>query len=228
MPSEKHALTVQLPPDRARLIARSLEAARARESLAGGPVSPYWQHHKEQAAFSILDEARGIAQLRGESGFYFPGRSYSELDWLNMIDRLAWLGLQRPGASLGRAARGRARARPLPPGAYHRRRAPGLPMVRPASLLRLPSRAVPSPLPRALPAGRGSQRRAPPGRARDRARHRAARVGAAPARSQQHHPPGRPAGNPALLERPAFACVSAGPHLHARGEWRQAGRSRAI
>ncbi len=98
MPSEKHALTVQLPPDRARLIARSLVAARARESRSGSPLSPYWQHHKQQAAFSIVDDARGIAQLRGESGFYFPGRSYSELDWLNMVDRLLWLLLQRPGA----------------------------------------------------------------------------------------------------------------------------------
>ncbi len=98
MPSEKHTLTVQLPPERARLIARSLNAARAREADSGSPLSPYWQHHKEQAAFSILDDARGIAVLRGESGFYFPGRSYSELDRLNMLDRLGWLAMHRPGA----------------------------------------------------------------------------------------------------------------------------------
>ncbi len=69
-----------------------------REVDSGSSLSPYWQHHKEQAAFSILDDARGIALLRGESGFYFPGRSYSELDWLNMLDRLMWLAMRRPGA----------------------------------------------------------------------------------------------------------------------------------
>ncbi|OGO47689.1 MAG: hypothetical protein A2Z30_07145 [Chloroflexi bacterium RBG_16_64_43] len=96
MPSEKHTLTVQLPPERARLIARSLEVGLAREAEAAHTLSPYWQHHKAEAGFSLVDAQRGIAQLRGESGFYFPGRSYSELDWLNMVDRLLWLSVQRP------------------------------------------------------------------------------------------------------------------------------------
>lgn len=98
MPSEKHTLTVQLAPERARLIAQSLEAARAREADAGGALSPYWQHHKQAAAFSLIDADRGIAQLRGESGFYFPGRSYSELDWINTVDRLLWLASHRMDA----------------------------------------------------------------------------------------------------------------------------------
>jgi len=95
MPTEKHALTVQLPPERARLIARSLEIGLSREAEAWHTLSSYWQHHKGEAAFSLVDAERGIAQLRGESGFYFPGRSYSELDWVNMVDRLLWLAVQR-------------------------------------------------------------------------------------------------------------------------------------
>jgi len=99
MCSASHTLIVQLPPERARLIARSLEASRARDAAAGSALSPYWQHHKEQAAFALLDAERGIVQLRGQSGFYFPGRSYSELDWLNMIDRLLWLSVHRGEAT---------------------------------------------------------------------------------------------------------------------------------
>jgi hypothetical protein len=115
MLSDKHTLTVQLPPERARLIARSLDAARALEADSGSPLSPYWHHHKQQAAFSILDDARGVALLRGESGFYFPGRSYSELDGLNMLDRLMWLSMQRPDAPwAGQPAAERALALSLP------------------------------------------------------------------------------------------------------------------
>jgi len=99
MRSAIHTLTVQLPPERARLIARSLEASRARESAPGPALSPYWQHHKDQAAFALLDAERGIVQLRGQSGFYFPSRSYSELDWLNMVDRLLWLSVHRGEAT---------------------------------------------------------------------------------------------------------------------------------
>ena len=115
MPREKHTLTVQLPPERARRIARSLEIGLSGEAEAGRTLSPYWQHHKAEAAFSLLDAERGIAQLRGESGFYFPGRSYSELDWVNMVDRLLWLGTRRlrPPWSQSPAAR-RALALSLP------------------------------------------------------------------------------------------------------------------
>jgi putative sugar O-methyltransferase len=95
MPIEKHTLTVQLAPERARLIARSLEVALSREADASRALSPYWQHHRQAAAFSLIDAERGLAQLRGESGFYFPGRSYSELEWVNTIDRLLWLGVHR-------------------------------------------------------------------------------------------------------------------------------------
>jgi hypothetical protein len=55
------------------------------------PVSSYWEHHRSLAGLEIVDREQGVVRIRGESGFYFPGRSYSALEWINTVDRLAWL-----------------------------------------------------------------------------------------------------------------------------------------
>lgn len=55
--------------------------ARAAAGISGDDpsVSPYWKLHRSLAGFEILDRCKGTIRLRGESGFYFPGRSYSAL-----------------------------------------------------------------------------------------------------------------------------------------------------
>jgi hypothetical protein len=64
----------------------------ARQSTEGEvSVSPYWAHHRSLAGFEILPGGGGRVRVYGESGFYFPGRSYSSLEWLNTADRLLWL-----------------------------------------------------------------------------------------------------------------------------------------
>jgi hypothetical protein len=67
--------------------------ARAAAGVSGDDpsVSPYWKLHRSLAGFEILDRCTGTIRIRGESGFYFPGRSYSALEWINTLDRLLWL-----------------------------------------------------------------------------------------------------------------------------------------
>ncbi len=67
--------------------------ARAAAGLSGddSSISPYWKLHRSLAGFEILDRCKGTIRIRGESGFYFPGRSYSALEWINTLDRLFWL-----------------------------------------------------------------------------------------------------------------------------------------
>jgi hypothetical protein len=65
----------------------------AQQEKAGG-VSQYWEHHRALAGFEVVDASEGLVRIRGESGFYFPGRSYSTLEWVNTLDRLLWLTLQ--------------------------------------------------------------------------------------------------------------------------------------
>jgi hypothetical protein len=63
-------------------------------SIAAGDdpsISPYWKLHRSLAGFEILDPCQGAVRIHGESGFYFPGRSYSSLEWINTLDRLLWL-----------------------------------------------------------------------------------------------------------------------------------------
>jgi len=56
-------------------------------------VSPYWKHHRSLAGLEILDRCKGTVRIHGESGFYFPGRSDSSLEWVNTLDRLLCLGI---------------------------------------------------------------------------------------------------------------------------------------
>ncbi|MGB7539854.1 MAG: putative sugar O-methyltransferase [Anaerolineales bacterium] len=67
--------------------------ARAASSAAGDDpaISPYWKLHRSLAGFEILDRCNGTIRIHGESGFYFPGCSYSSLEWINTLDRLLWL-----------------------------------------------------------------------------------------------------------------------------------------
>lgn len=67
--------------------------ARAASAAAGDDPSirPYWKLHRSLAGFEILDRCTGTVRIRGESGFYFPGRSNSPLEWINTLDRLMWL-----------------------------------------------------------------------------------------------------------------------------------------
>jgi hypothetical protein len=57
----------------------------------GQSISEYWKLHRSLAGFEVLDRCQGTVRIRGESGFYFPGRSYSALEWLNTADRPLWL-----------------------------------------------------------------------------------------------------------------------------------------
>ncbi len=67
--------------------------ARAASAAAGDDpaISPYWKLHRSLAGFEILDRCNGTVRIHGESGFYFPGRSYSSMEWINTLDRLLWL-----------------------------------------------------------------------------------------------------------------------------------------
>jgi hypothetical protein len=73
----------------------NIETAFARAAAGfetdGQSISAYWRLHRSLAGFEILERRRGLVRIRGESGFYFPGRSYSSLEWINTIDRLLWL-----------------------------------------------------------------------------------------------------------------------------------------
>jgi hypothetical protein len=71
----------------------AIENSYERAAAEGTSVSPYWQWHRSLAGFEILDRCTGTIRVRGESGFYFPGRSYSGFEWLNTLDRLLWLTL---------------------------------------------------------------------------------------------------------------------------------------
>jgi len=66
--------------------ARALGSADSNQNL-----SPYWEHHRSLAGFEVVDRQHGTVRIRGESGFYFPGRSYSPLERINTLDRLVWL-----------------------------------------------------------------------------------------------------------------------------------------
>jgi hypothetical protein len=67
--------------------------ARAASAAAGDDpaISPYWKLHRSLADFEILDPCNGTVRIHGESGFYFPGRSCSSMEWINTLDRLLWL-----------------------------------------------------------------------------------------------------------------------------------------
>lgn len=72
-------------------IEKSFQLAQQEET---GGVSQYWEHHRALAGFEVVDAREGLVRIRGESGFYFPGRSYSTLEWINTLDRLLWLRFQ--------------------------------------------------------------------------------------------------------------------------------------
>jgi hypothetical protein len=72
-------------------IEESFRRASSKTAPPGAPVSSYWEHHRSLAGLEIVDREQGLVRIRGESGFYFPGRSYSALEWVNTLDRLAWL-----------------------------------------------------------------------------------------------------------------------------------------
>jgi hypothetical protein len=99
----RRELLLQANPDFLPNIEESFLRASSGAKTSGQPVSPYWEHHRSLAGLEIIDRAKGVVRIRGESGFYFPGRSYSALEWVNTLDRLAWLAFSN----------GRRRAAPV-------------------------------------------------------------------------------------------------------------------
>ncbi len=74
----------------------AIERSYARASAGVNPgqnLSPYWEHHRSLAGLEVVDRNQGTIRIRGESGFYFPGRSYSPLERINTLDRILWLAL---------------------------------------------------------------------------------------------------------------------------------------
>jgi hypothetical protein len=89
---KKRELVLRANPEHFADIKESFR--RTRKEGGDSETSPYWEHHRALAGVEILDEASGLVRIHGESGFYFPGRSYSELEWVNTVDRLSWLALR--------------------------------------------------------------------------------------------------------------------------------------
>lgn len=97
----RRELLLHANPEYLANIEQSYARAAAGFESNGQSVSAYWQLHRSLAGFEILDRCKGMVRIRGESGFYFPGRSYSSLEWINTLDRLVWLafsGWQRRAA----------------------------------------------------------------------------------------------------------------------------------
>jgi hypothetical protein len=88
----RRELILRANPEYLAAIEESFARAAAGASAADA-VSPYWEHHRALAGYEILDRCAGTIRIRGESGFYFPGRSYSGFERLNTLDRLLWLSL---------------------------------------------------------------------------------------------------------------------------------------
>jgi putative sugar O-methyltransferase len=89
----RRELLLRANPDHLQSIEDSFRIAGG--SKGGQGVSPYWEHHRSLAGLEIIDRAKGAVSIRGESGFYFPGRSYYPLEWINTLDRLVWLACSR-------------------------------------------------------------------------------------------------------------------------------------
>jgi hypothetical protein len=89
----RRELLLHANPEYLPSIEESFRLATLGVQPSGSPVSSYWEHHRSLAGLEIIDRERGVVRIHGESGFYFPGRSYSALEWVNTIDRLAWLAL---------------------------------------------------------------------------------------------------------------------------------------
>jgi hypothetical protein len=87
----RHELLLRANPEYLSFIEESFRSASAGPAQIDQPVSPYWNHHRSLAGLEIVDRTKGLIRIRGESGFYFPGRSYSALEWVNTLDRLLWL-----------------------------------------------------------------------------------------------------------------------------------------
>lgn len=98
----RREILLRANPDHLAQIADSFRLA---QQTGGQNVSQYWEHHRALAGFEILDPAKGLVRIRGESGFYFPGRSYSTLEWVNTLDRLLWLAFRAEGLSTESIAR---------------------------------------------------------------------------------------------------------------------------
>ena len=73
-------LTIDVPESITQRVLASLDMALAQDPK-NMKLTDYWEHHKRLIHIKPLSEGR--VQLTGESGFYFPGHSYSGLDRLN-------------------------------------------------------------------------------------------------------------------------------------------------
>jgi hypothetical protein len=105
----RRELLLHANPEYLPSIEESFRRASSDAPSAGLPVSAYWEHHRSLAGLEIVDRERGVVRIHGESGFYFPGRSYSALEWVNTLDRLAWLafsGWRRQAAPVDRSTWG--------------------------------------------------------------------------------------------------------------------------
>jgi hypothetical protein len=87
----RRELLLRANPEYLPFIEESYRRASSSAKPSAPSVSSYWEHHRSLAGLEIVDRERGVVRIHGESGFYFPGRSYSALEWVNTLDRLAWL-----------------------------------------------------------------------------------------------------------------------------------------
>jgi hypothetical protein len=190
----RRELPLRANPEHLGRIADSFALAAAGPSGDASADSPYWKLHRSLAGFEIPDRDAGTIRIRGESGFHFPGRSSSALEWIDTPDRLTWLAVSD----------WRSRAAPVDANAL----SPSIPcgrkgffavrvsVRRPHHRVRFSARAMSSGVNRAVSSRRYPLRRPPPDRTRDRSGH-----GSAGAGRQVVFPPflagtGRPSGNP--------------------------------
>ncbi len=81
-------LVLKLDDSKIEKIIRNLadgSEKRIPDTESGDGVTSYWKHHR-----SIIDIERigaGKVRVSGESGFNFPGMTYSELDYLNTLHK---------------------------------------------------------------------------------------------------------------------------------------------
>ena len=77
-------LVVDIEDSKIDAIIKTLEVGReSRPKEYKNEITPYWAHHLAQIRIERV--GKGKLLVAGESGFYFPGMTYSGLDFLNTV-----------------------------------------------------------------------------------------------------------------------------------------------
>lgn len=85
-------LVIDIEDSKIDAIIKTLDVGRrSRPKEYKNEITPYWEHHLGQMRIERV--GKGKILVAGESGFYFPGMTYSGLDFLNTIFKR--LGLMR-------------------------------------------------------------------------------------------------------------------------------------